>query len=63
VILWIVGSGLWLRLSDTAGPQGFCVIFSKGEGDYLVIQEKIFKGMDLEGIYKRAKEHHHSSKE
>jgi hypothetical protein len=32
--------------------------FSKGEGDYLVIQEKLFKGMDLEQIYKKAKEHH-----
>ena len=30
--------------------------FSKGEGDYLVIQEKLFKGMDLEQIYKKAKD-------
>ena len=46
-----------------SGAARFLRHFSKGEGDYLVIQEKIFKGMDLEGIYKRAKEHHHSSKE
>jgi hypothetical protein len=36
--------------------------FSKGDGDILVIQENIFEGMDLEEIYKRAKEHHHSGK-
>jgi hypothetical protein len=32
--------------------------FYKVEGDYLVIQEKLFKGMDLEQIYKKAKEHY-----
>jgi hypothetical protein len=45
-----------------SGAARFLRHFSKGEGDYLVIQEKIFKGMDVEKIYKRAKEHH-SSKE
>jgi hypothetical protein len=34
--------------------------FSKSNGDYLQIQEKIFKGMRLEQIYKEAKEHHQS---
>jgi hypothetical protein len=33
-----------------------------GEGDYLVIQEKIFRGMDLDQIFKKAKEHHESGK-
>ena len=45
-----------------SGAARFLRHFSKGEGDYLVIQEKIFKGMDLEEIYKRAEEHHHSGK-
>jgi hypothetical protein len=52
-------------LVETLGYSGtvrFLRHFSKGEGDYLVIQEKIFKGMDLEEIYKRAEEHHHSGK-
>ena len=40
-----------------SGAVRFLRHFSKGEGDYLVIQEKIFKGMDLEEIYKRAEEH------
>jgi hypothetical protein len=26
--------------------------YSKGEGDYLLIQEKIFEGMDLDQIFK-----------
>lgn len=46
-----------------SGAARFLRHFSKGEGDYLVIQEKIFEGMDLEEIYKRAKEHDHSSKQ
>jgi hypothetical protein len=29
--------------------------FSKGESDYLVIQEKIFKGIDLEEILQEGK--------
>jgi len=45
-----------------SGAARFLRHFSKGEGDYLVIQEKIFKGMDLEEIYKRAEEHHHAGK-
>jgi hypothetical protein len=45
-----------------SGAARFLRHFSKGEGDYLVIQEEIFKGMDLEEIYQRAKEHDHSSK-
>jgi hypothetical protein len=60
----LVDSGL-RALVETLGYSGtvrFLRHFSKGEGDYLVIQEKIFKGMDLEEIYKRAEEHHRSSK-
>lgn len=52
-------------LVDALGYSGavrFLRHFSKGEGDYLVIQEKIFKGMGLDEIYKKAKEHHESSK-
>jgi hypothetical protein len=45
-----------------SGAARFLRHFSKGEGDYLVIQEKIFKGMDLEEIYKRAEEHHRPGK-
>jgi len=49
-------------LVDALGYSGaarFLRHFSKGSGDYLVvIQEKLFKGMDLEQIYKKAKEHH-----
>ncbi len=52
-------------LIDALGYSGavrFLRHFSKGEGDYLVIQEKIFKGMDVEQIYKKAKAHHESVK-
>jgi hypothetical protein len=35
--------------------------FFMGEGDYLLIQEKIFKGMDLDQIYKKAKDHHQAN--
>lgn len=45
-----------------SGAARFLRHFSKGEGGYLVIQEKIFKGMDLEEIYRRAEEHHHARK-
>ena len=45
-----------------SGAVRFLRHFSKGEGDYLVIQEKIFKGMDLEQIYKKAREHYQSNK-
>jgi len=60
----LVDSGL-KALVDALGYSGavkFLRHFSKGEGDYLVIQEEIFKGMDVEEIYKKAKEHHESSK-
>jgi hypothetical protein len=60
----LVDSGIKV-LVDALGYSGavrFLRHFSKGEGDYLVIQEKIFKGMDLDQIYKRAKEHHQNSK-
>lgn len=56
----LVDSGI-KALVDALGYSGtarFLRHFSKGEGDYLVIQEKLFKGMDLEQIYKKAKEHH-----
>ena len=45
-----------------SGAARFLRHFSKGQGDYLLIQEKIFKGMDLEEIYKKAKDHHQSCK-
>ncbi len=41
-----------------AGAVRFLRHFSKGEGDYLVIQQELFKGMDLEEIYEKAKQHH-----
>jgi hypothetical protein len=41
-----------------SGAVKFLRHFSKGEGDYLVLQEKLFGGKDLERIYKKAKEHH-----
>lgn len=43
-----------------SGAVRFLRHFSKGEGDYLVIQEEIFKGMDVDQIYKNAKEHYES---
>jgi len=46
-----------------SGATRFLRHFSKGEGDYLIIQEKIFKGMDVEEIYKRAEEYDRSSKD
>ena len=45
-----------------SGAIRFLRHFTKGEGDYLIIQEEIFKGMDLEQIYEKAKEHYESSK-
>jgi hypothetical protein len=48
-------------LVDALGCSGaarFLRHFSKGNGDYLQIQEKPFKGMRLEQIYKRASEHY-----
>ena len=46
-----------------SGAARFLRHFSKGEGGYLVIQEKIFKGMDLGEIYRGTKEHDHPNKE
>jgi hypothetical protein len=40
-----------------SGAVRFLRHFTKGEGDYLIIQEEIFKGMDMDQIYERAKEH------
>lgn len=60
----LVDSGI-KALVDALGYSGavrFLRHFSKGEGDYLLIQEKIFKGMDLDEIYKKAEEHRESSK-
>ena len=56
----LVDSGI-KALVDALGYSGaarFLRHFSKGEGNYLLIQEKIFKGMNLDEIYKKAKEHH-----
>ena len=56
----LVDSGI-KALVDALGYSGaarFLRHFSKGEGDYLVIQEKVFKGTGVEAIYKKAKEHH-----
>jgi hypothetical protein len=50
-------------LVDALGYSGaarFLRHFSKGRGDYLEIQEKLFKGMRLEQIYKKASEHYSS---
>jgi hypothetical protein len=60
----LVDSGI-KALIDALGYSGavrFLRHFSKGERDYLLIQEKIFKGMDLEQIYKKAKAQHASGK-
>jgi hypothetical protein len=60
----LVDSGL-RALVEALGYSGavrFMRHFSKGEGDYLLIQEKLFKGMELEQIYKKASDHHQQSK-
>lgn len=60
----IVDAGM-KALIDALGYSGairFLRHFTKGEGDYLVLQEEIFKGMDLEQIYEKAKEHYESDK-
>ena len=52
-------------LVDALGYSGavrFLRHFSKGEGDYLLIQEEVFRGMDLEQLYQKAKEHHEGGK-
>ena len=60
----LVDSGIKALISALgySGAVRFLRHFSKGEGDYLVIQEKIFKGMEVEQIYKKAKEHHETVK-
>lgn len=53
----LVDSGI-KALVDAVGYSGaarFLRHFSKGKGDYLVIQKKIFKGMDLEKSTKKQK--------
>ena len=48
-------------LVDALGYSGaarFLRHFSKGNGDYLQTQEKLFKGMRLDQIYKKASEHY-----
>ncbi len=48
-------------LVDALGYSGaarFLRHFSKGNGDYLQTQEKLFKGMRLDQIYKKAREHY-----
>ncbi len=50
-------------LVDALGYSGaarFLRHFSKGNGDYLQTQEKLFKGMRLDRIYKKAREHYSS---
>jgi hypothetical protein len=50
-------------LVDALGYSGaarFLRHFSKGNGDYLQIQEKLFKGMRLDQIYKKARDHYSS---
>ena len=56
----LVDSGI-RALVDALGYSGaarFLRHFSKGKGDYLQIQEKLFKGMRLDQIYKKAREHY-----
>ena len=43
-----------------SGAARFLRHFSKGNGDYVQIQEKLFKGMHLDQIYKKASEHYSS---
>ena len=38
--------------------SGFLRQFTKGRGDYLEFQEKIFKGMTVDEIYEKAKKHY-----
>ena len=50
-------------LVDALGYSGaarFLRHFSKGNDNYLQIQEKLFKGMRLEQIYKKAGEYYTS---
>ena len=45
-----------------SGAARFLRHFCRDDGDYLQTQEKLFKGMRLEQIYKKAKEHYESNK-
>jgi hypothetical protein len=48
-------------LVDALGYSGaarFLRHFAEGNGNYLEIQEKLFKGMRLDQIYKKASEHY-----
>ena len=58
----LVDSGI-RALVDALGYSGaarFLRHFSKGNGDYLRTQQKLFKGMRLDQIYKKAREHYSS---
>jgi hypothetical protein len=53
-------------LVDALGYSGaarFLRHFSKGNGDYLEIQNRLFKGKRIEQIYKNAKKHHETHKQ
>jgi hypothetical protein len=45
---------------DYSGAARFLRHFSKSNSDYLEIQEKLFKGMRLDQIYKKASEQYSS---
>jgi hypothetical protein len=47
-----------LTLWATAARLDSCAIFAKGNGNYLEIQQKLFKGIRLDQIYKKASEHY-----
>ncbi|HEY3150716.1 MAG TPA: hypothetical protein VGK65_03515 [Candidatus Binatia bacterium] len=58
----LVDSGI-RALVDALGYSGaarFLRHLSKGNGAYLQTQEKLFKGMRLDQIYKKAREHYSS---
>jgi hypothetical protein len=48
----------WLPLWAIAAQLDSCAHFAKGNGNYLEIQKKLFKGMRLDQIYKKASEHY-----
>jgi hypothetical protein len=53
-------------LVDALGYSGaarFLRHFSKDNGDYLEIQNRLFKGKRIEQIYKNATKHHETYKE
>lgn len=47
-----------IRTLGYAGMIRFLRQFSKGSGDYLKLQERIFKGMTIDEIYEKAKKHY-----